>query len=130
MQGEKWADIITLQGADVVADYAGEFYAGTPCLTENVYCSGKAYYVGTEPDDTLMENLLALITERAGVKSLGWSDEDVELSVREKDGKKWLFAINFGLTEGGYQISAGYKPILGEHSGRLAPFEMHLYVAE
>jgi len=128
--GAKWADIITCKGAKTVADYANEFYAGTPCITENVYGDGKAYYVGTEPKEELMKRILAFITEEVGVKNLGWSDEEVELSVREKDGKKWLFAINFGLEEGCYQVPKEYKLILGSEAGVLKPFEIHLYVNE
>ena len=127
--GAKWADVITCNGAKPVADYASEFYAGTPCITENVYGNGKAYYVGTEPKEELMKQLLALITEGAGVKSLGWSDAEVELSIREKDGKKWLFAINFGLEDGCYEVPQGYTLVLGDGAGKLKSFGMHIYMA-
>ena len=128
--GSKWADIITLKSAAPVADYAGEFYAGTPCITENTYGKGKAFYVGTEPEAELMTKLLALAAEDAGVKSLGCSDEEVELSIREKDGRKWIFAINFGLKEGHYQVPEGFELVLGEAGGSLKPFELHLYAGK
>ena len=73
--------------------------------------------MGTEPDDGLMESLLALITEGTGVRSLGWSDEEIELSIRQKDGKKWIFAINFGIENGSYQVPEGYQLVLGENKG-------------
>ncbi len=126
-QGSKWADIITLKGARAIADYASEFYAGTPCITENAYGDGKAYYVGTEPEDELMAEVLGLVTKAAGIVSLGRSDEEVELCIREKDGKKWIFAINYGTEKGSYQVPDGFELILGETSGELKPFEMHLY---
>ena len=40
-------DIIHPEGAETLAEYQEDFYAGTPVLTENSFGKGKAYYVGT-----------------------------------------------------------------------------------
>lgn len=128
MFGSKWADIITLKGAESIADYASEFYAGTPCITRNQYGDGTAFYIGTEPEEALMAQLMDTLLADAGVESLGTSDEGVELAIREKDGRKWLFAINFNETSAGYEVPEGYTLLQGEESGTLKPFEMHLYV--
>lgn len=125
----KWADIITLKGAESIAEYASEFYAGTPCVTSNQYGEGTAFYVGTEPEEAMMEQLMDTLLADAGVESLGTSDEGVELSIREKDGRKWFFAINFNEKPASYEVPAGYKLVQGEEAGALKPFEMHLYEA-
>lgn len=127
-QGTKWADIITLRGAAAIAHYNSEFYAGVPCITENTYGSGKAYYVGTEPEEELMKRLLAEATKAAGVESLGESDEEVELCIREKAGKKWLFAMNYGTQKGNCQIPENFEMVLGEKRGEVQPFEVQMYV--
>ena len=123
----KWADIITLKGAESMANYAGEFYAGTPCITRNQYGDGTAFYVGTEPEEALMECFMDTLLADAGVESLGTSDPGVELSIREKDGRKWIFAINFNEEAAGYEVPEGFTMIQGETAGRLKPFEMHLF---
>lgn len=126
--GSKWADIISLKGAESIADYASEFYTGTPCITKNQYGEGAAFYVGTEPEEALMVQLMDVLLTDAGVESLGASDEGVELSVREKDGKKWLFAINFNEVTANYDVPEGFELVQGEEKGVLRPFELHLYV--
>lgn len=126
--GSKWADIISLKGAESIADYASEFYTGTPCITKNQYGEGAAFYVGTEPEEALMVQLMDVLLTDVGVESLGASDEGVELSVREKDGKKWLFAINFNEVTANYDVPEGFELVQGEEKGVLRPFELHLYV--
>lgn len=128
--GSKWSDIITLKGATALAEYASEFYAGSPCITKNIYGKGKAFYVGTEPKQDLMKKLMDILLQESGVETLGTSDEGVELCVREKEGQKWFFALNYNETEGHYQVPEGYKLVLGEQTGILEPFAMHLYERE
>lgn len=43
-------DILHLEGAQAIASYGGDFYAGTPAVTRNNCGKGVAYYVGTQPD--------------------------------------------------------------------------------
>ncbi|MBE5883687.1 MAG: beta-galactosidase [Lachnospiraceae bacterium] len=125
--GSKWADIITLKGAESLADYASEYYAGSPCITQNHYGDGAAYYVGTEPEEALMEQLMDKLLADAEVKSLGASEPGVELAIREKDGSKWLFAINFNEEAATYEVPADFEIVQGEVKGTLKPYEMHLY---
>ena len=40
-------DIMHTEGAEVLACYREDFYAGTPVITRNQYGDGLAYYVGT-----------------------------------------------------------------------------------
>ncbi len=125
--GSKWSDIITLKGAQPIAAYASEFYAGSPCVTENTYGKGKAFYVGTEPEEALMEQFINILLTDAGVEGLGTSDSGVELAVRQKGAQKWLFAINYNTEAAAYEVPEGYQLVLGEEQGYLKPFEMHLY---
>lgn len=113
--------------SETMANYASEFYAGEPCITRNILGDGKAYYVGTEPGGTLMNQLLSAVLKDANVEDLGWSDVGTELTIREKDNKKWIFAINFNNYTCSYQVPEKYNLVLGEDSGTLKPFEIHLY---
>lgn len=91
---KKWVDLIELNGAEELAGYSFEFYAGTPAITKNTYRDGLAYYVGTEMSDELAADLLRDICDEAGVHGLGSASEGVELCARVKDNRWYYFAIN------------------------------------
>ena len=46
----QWCDLIHAEGADVLATYGSEFYAGRPALTVNRVGKGKAFYVASRND--------------------------------------------------------------------------------
>lgn len=60
---QKWCDIIELKGASQIAEYSTGFYKQTPAITENKYGSGIAWYIGTEPGEELMEDIMTYISE-------------------------------------------------------------------
>ncbi len=123
----KWCDIITLKGANSLAEYASEFYQGTPCVTKNEYGAGNAYYIGTEPEEELMGHLMEDVFAKAQIDTLGSSDAGVELMIREKENQKWLFAMNFTNEIKCYKVGGEYEQVLGNTKGELSPFELHLY---
>lgn len=43
-------DVIHAEGADVLATYGGEFYAGRPAVTRNAFGRGRAYYIAARTD--------------------------------------------------------------------------------
>lgn len=126
--GNKWADIITLKKAAVLATYGSEFYAGSACITENNYGAGKAYYVGTEPERELMKIFMEYVAKGANISSLGRSDDGVELMIREDDCNQWIFVMNYGSNASSYQVPDGYELVIGEKVGVLQGYESHLYV--
>ena len=63
-----WADLIHLQGAESLASYTDDFYAGTPAVTRNVFGEGAAYYLGTRPEERYTRSLLQRAWEEAGVR--------------------------------------------------------------
>jgi hypothetical protein len=62
-RGRDVAAVIHAEGAEVIATYAEDFYAGTPAVTVNAFGAGHAYYVGTRLDDAA---LAALMTNLGG----------------------------------------------------------------
>lgn len=87
-------DIIHLRGARELASYEKDFYAGSPCVTMNEYGKGKAYYVGTQPEDDFLSELAGRIAEEAGLSPLYPAAEGVELTARENERGCVVFAIN------------------------------------
>lgn len=81
--------------AEVLARYASSYYAGTPALIRNRYGKGEAYYFG---------GAFALDTAKVFLEKLGagtpWREtlelpECCELAVREKDGRRYFFVLNY-----------------------------------
>ena len=50
-----WADLIHLQGAETLASYTDDFYAGTPAVTRNVYGGGASLLPRHQAGRTLHE---------------------------------------------------------------------------
>ena len=75
--------------------YENSYYAGTPALVQNTYGKGKVYYYGSVFTEAAAEVFL----EKTGVKTPYQAilelPECCELAVREKDGKKYYFVLNY-----------------------------------
>lgn len=83
------------ENAEVLAVYASGYYAGTPALIRNRFGKGEAYYFG---------GAFALDTAKVFLRKLGLAEpfgqviglpESCELAVREKAGRRYLFALNY-----------------------------------
>lgn len=84
--------------AQVLGRYENCYYAGTPGLICNVLGAGKVYYFGA----AFMEETARVFLEKLGAASpyadvleLPW---ECELAVREKDGRKYYFVLNYKKT--------------------------------
>lgn len=124
----KWADIITLTDAKMIAEYTTSFYKQTPAVTENVYGQGKAWYVGTQPGADLMDELIEYFTQESDVDRLGTAQDGVELMTRESDGQIWLFVINHTDEDKVYHLNDTYNLLEGEREEYLKPYEVQLFV--
>ncbi|MBE5803513.1 MAG: beta-galactosidase [Clostridiales bacterium] len=89
-------DILTATpGAKVLARYASSFYAGEAALVENPVGKGRVLHLGSAFSVSNLRQLLAY----TGVLS-PWQDiihlpEGLELTAREKDGRTFLFLLNY-----------------------------------
>ncbi len=89
-------DVITpLEGAEVLARFASSYYAGEAALTENRIGEGRVLHLGgafsREATEMILEHL-GLLEPFAGLIS---APQEVELIMREKDGEKFLFVLNY-----------------------------------
>ncbi len=125
---KKWCDIIELRDAKALAEYSTGFYRQSPAITENEYGNGIAWYVGTEPGEELMEDLLAYFKRRSNVETLGTAADGVEMMTRETQDQVWLFVINHTDDEQVYHLHDWYEMIEGEREEYLNPFEVQLFV--
>ncbi|MFZ5818104.1 MAG: beta-galactosidase [Bacillota bacterium] len=65
--GERWADLLELEGAEPLAFYESTFYAGTPAITRHAFGKGWVYYVGTSPDQATLDRVMQEAFNRAGL---------------------------------------------------------------
>lgn len=87
-------DILHLEGAEALAVYEKDFYAGTPVLSKNDFGRGHAYYVATRSDAAFYGDFLQSVLEEQGVKPVFAPHAGVEVTLRQKEGRKFLFFLN------------------------------------
>lgn len=110
------AEVIVPSGADVLATYEKDYYRGTPAVLCNNYGKGKAYYVGFMPTGDLLEALINDITDENGIAPVVEmaAEKGVRVSVREGDGEKYVFAVNYTAEEKKITLSEGMKNLISE----------------
>lgn len=88
----------TGEQAKVLAEYDGNYYKGRPALIENQYGKGRVLHFG---GTFTQENVKALL-EYVGVlkpyESIVELPEACELTVKRKEGKTYLFVLNYAGT--------------------------------
>jgi len=94
LPGTHWCDVIRLEGAEAVATFAEDFFAGRAAVTRHRCGRGVAYYVGTRLADEGLAQVLDPAVAEAGVAALLPAPADVEITLREKDGARFLFVLN------------------------------------
>lgn len=87
-------DRLRLEGAKSLGVYERDFYAGEPCVTENEYGCGKAYYLGTMPDREFLDYFIGKICEKNGIYPVLEADPGVEITCRENKNGRFFFALN------------------------------------
>ncbi|MDO5423439.1 MAG: beta-galactosidase [Eubacteriales bacterium] len=123
----KWADILSLTTAKPLAVYESEFYKGQPAVSVNAYGKGKVYYLGTEPEQKILELFVGDLLEEAGISGYGQTPEGVELVMRKGQKADYLFALNH--TEEACKIEEpeGFR---SEKSGEIGPYGVRVYRKE
>ncbi|AOZ94172.1 beta-galactosidase [Paenibacillus crassostreae] len=92
-------DLLHSEGAEVLAEYAQDFYQGMPVLTRNKFGKGEAWYLASDPDDAFVDDLLKSICDSKGILPLLETPAGVEVSRRSKNGQDYLFVMNHNANE-------------------------------
>ena len=120
---EKWSDIITLTGAEMLAQFSSEFYSGYPAITKNQYGNGRAFYVGTEPTEDLIDRLIKELADELTIASLGKTPDGVEITARGG----YVFVINHTEQIQKISVPASWEPIVFHNADTIAPYAYHVY---
>jgi beta-galactosidase len=89
-----WCDIIEPKGCQILATFAKDFYAGRPAMTMNVFGLGKAIYIGTMSHQHFYNDLIVWLRHLCSLHPLLKVPENIEVSMREKDGTRVYFLLN------------------------------------
>ena len=103
-----WCDLIEPKGCEVLATYAKDFFAGKPAITLNTFGLGKAIYLGMLSHQHFYDDLVTWLRQAAGLIPLLKVPENVEVSLREKEGARVFFLLNHQNTPVRLQF---YKPM-------------------
>lgn len=88
---------VTLLGAEVVARYGKDFYAGEPVVCRHTYREGASWYVAARLEEAGMERVLSQVCMEAGLE---WRElpTGLELHIRRRDKEEYRFLMN--MTDG------------------------------
>ena len=87
-------DLLHTEGADALAFYEEDFYAGMPVLTKNAFGKGFGYYVATRSSDEFYRNYLGEICKEAGISPIMDTPDGVEVTRRVNQNGTFVFLLN------------------------------------
>jgi beta-galactosidase len=121
---DHWCDLLHLEGAETLATYTGDFFAGRPAVTRHTHGRGHAYYLGTRLDPAGLDHLLDRITRAAGIQPVLATPPGVEATLRESGRDRFLFLLNH--TDRPVTLRLGSLHGTDLLSGRKAARTLHL----
>ena len=116
-----FCELIHLRGAEALAAYTGDFYAGRPALTVNCFGKGKAYFVAARTEQDFLNDFYAsLVKELRIPRALNVElPEGVTAQIRSDGITNYVFVMNF--TPKAHIINSGMG------TKELAPWEVWIY---
>lgn len=119
-----WNDVLTpLEGTAVLDRYKTSYYAGEACLTEHRLGKGRVIHLGSAFSRERTRKLFECTGIVEPFAEYISASEGVELVMREKDGRKFIFALNFQDTEQKITLK---KPAVFLYTGETAEGEITL----
>ena len=111
-------DLLHSEGAEVLARYEEDFYAGMPVLTRNALGAGRAYYAAARSDRAFYEKLMETVCREQSVLPVLDTPEGVEAVERVNGNGRFLFLLNHSKEKKTVTLKGGYYDILKETAVR------------
>lgn len=105
-------DLLHPEGAEVLAVYEEDFYAGMPALTENHYGQGRAYYVAMRADEDFYHQFAKKLCREQGVCPVLSTPAGVEATLRTGENGKYLFLLNHLAVPGEVELTVSGENLL------------------
>lgn len=110
-----WCEVLHLEGAQAIAQFGQDFYAGQPAITEHQYGQGRSYYVATRPDQQLLEQLLGAILQSCGIVAPIAAPAGVEVIERSNSAGSWTFVLNHSDAQQVIALPQPMRDLLTQH---------------
>jgi len=113
--------VIHAEGAEVLATFADQYFAGSPALTVNSYGKGKAYYIAARSEAALLSDLYGKLISVMSLERAIDVDlpAGVTAQVRTDGQTKYIFLMNFNGQQESLDLDAIYIDLLtGKTVGR------------
>lgn len=89
-----WCEVVHPEGAQVLATFGRDYFAGGPAVTRNSFGAGSACYLATRLDEAGLDHLLRIMVTAAGLRSPINAPRGVEVTVREGRTHRYVFLLN------------------------------------
>ncbi|RCW73221.1 beta-galactosidase [Saliterribacillus persicus] len=113
-EAKELCDLIHLEGAEALATYGDDFYAGRPALTLNHFGKGKAYYIASRNDHAFNQAFFTKLADELELKRAidGPLPKHVSAQVRTDGKTDFLFLMNFSNQAQEIKLNGEYQDIL------------------
>ena len=92
-------DLMHLEGAQLLASYDEDFYAGMPAITRNQFGKGFTYYIGTNMDQEGIDKVLKMATHQADIHPVVDEPTALEVVCRKTADSTHYYIFNFKETD-------------------------------
>jgi beta-galactosidase len=90
----RWSEIVNPVTAEVLGTFEKDWLAGRAALTRNRYGKGAAWYLATQAEPRLYDELIGRLAEEAGVHAPIDAPAGVQAILRGGAGGRFLFLLN------------------------------------
>lgn len=105
-------DLLYTEGAEALASYETDFYAGMPALTRNTYGKGTTYYVATRSNADFYRTLIDEICAAADIHPIIDTPDCIEVTRRSNNNGTFLFFLNHDTEEHAITLNCSGRDIL------------------
>lgn len=119
--GKIWCDILHTFTANTAFSYQSEYYKGKSAVTKNSYGKGTCWYVGTVPDEKMLQMLSDTWIRENGLSSF-FVSEGIESVVRHGREHDYQIIINHLKKEQTVRLAKGSK----DEEIKLKPYDVKI----
>lgn len=109
-----WGEMVKTDTAAALALFGEDYYGGAPCLTENQYRQGKAYYLATQPEPEFYRDFLRYLCRTNHISPTLVAPTGVEVTKRKGKEAEYLFILNHNPDPVTVNISGKYRDLIGD----------------
>ncbi len=106
--------VIHAEGSQVLATYAGQYFAGSPAATVKAHGKGRAFYLAARTRDAFLSDLYGRLVSELGVlRAMDVAlPPGVTAQMRTDGHTRYVFLLNFNDAEASVPLDAVYDDLL------------------